>query len=388
MRLDSALARSHVDVIAELGASQAIPLSRELGAGFYADADRVADAARRQATCNVIHLATMFKADTFVATRDPWVREALQRGRREQLSLDDPRTVSVATPEDVLLHPAARYHPRTMRALEPWQAWVLFFAGGLAAQIAGLVIVIIIASILAARRGALDADGIAAAAASLPALGAALVTTSLILVASALLGLRLARVPIAEGLGMSRPPAAAVAAACLGVVGLGPVSEVLLSIAQRLVPGLTLGTLDSISTAIGGVPLWAGLLLFALMPGFTEELFFRGAFQRAFGRGAKAVVLSGVTFAAYHIDPHHAFAILPVGLFLAWAAARTGNLWVPIAAHVVNNALSIVLTKVNGPVATEPGVIDSPWWLVLFGFALLGAAVAWLLRLTASAPPS
>jgi hypothetical protein len=52
-------ATQDVDVIAEIGVKHAAPLARELGTAFYADADMIADAARRSASCNVIHLATM-----------------------------------------------------------------------------------------------------------------------------------------------------------------------------------------------------------------------------------------------------------------------------------------------------------------------------------------
>jgi membrane protease YdiL (CAAX protease family) len=281
--------------------------------------------------------------------------------------------------------------PADMRALRPWQAWLLFFGGGLVAQLAGLVIVVVVAVVIAARRGTPSAEGVFAAVATLPVLGAALVTTGLVLIAVALLVLRLARVPRAEGLGLGRPRPAAIAAACLGVVGLGPLSEVVLSVAQRLLPGLTLGTIDSINSAVVDAPLWVAVPVVALLPGLSEELFFRGAFQRAFGAGAKAIVISGVAFAAYHVDPHHALAILPVGLFLAWTAARTGTVWVPVIAHVVNNGLAITLTKLSGARSSEPGVITSPWWLVLGGLAMLAAAALWLHRATAgvdrAAPP-
>ncbi len=273
--------------------------------------------------------------------------------------------------------------PAEMRVLRPWQAWLLFIGGGLVAQLAGLVIVVVVAGVLAARRGSFSAEGFAAAAASLPVLGAALVTTGLVLIAAALLALRLARVPRAEGLGLERPRPAAIAAACLGVVGLGPLSEVVHSLAQRALPGLTLGTLDSIHDAVLETPLWVAFPLVALVPGFCEELFFRGAFQRAFGAGAKAIAISGLAFAAFHVDPHHAVAILPVGLFLAWTAARTGSVWVPVIAHVVNNGLSITLTKLSGARSSEPGVITSPWWVVLVGLAMLVAAGIWLHRATA-----
>lgn len=65
----------------------------------------IREAVTRQASFNVIHLTTMFKADVFIMKRDAWAREEMSRARQEHL--DGPNgTVAIrfASPEDTLLH--------------------------------------------------------------------------------------------------------------------------------------------------------------------------------------------------------------------------------------------------------------------------------------------
>lgn len=70
---------------------------------FYVDSDMIIDAIQRRASFNVVHLATMFKADVFVMKGDSWSREEMSRVREEEIeSLG--RTIRFASPEDVLLH--------------------------------------------------------------------------------------------------------------------------------------------------------------------------------------------------------------------------------------------------------------------------------------------
>ena len=78
---------------------------------------------------------------------------------------------------------------------------------------------------------------------------------------------------------------------------------------------------------------------------FAEELLFRGIIFNALARRVGTVagaVFSGLLFSSLHGDP----ILLP---FLAlqatlWALAyrRTGNLWVPICAHALNNLASFL----------------------------------------------
>lgn len=65
----------------------------------------IREAILKRASFNVIHLATMFKADVFVMKRDAWSREEMARARQELL--DGPEgaiAVRFASPEDTLLH--------------------------------------------------------------------------------------------------------------------------------------------------------------------------------------------------------------------------------------------------------------------------------------------
>jgi hypothetical protein len=81
-----------------------------LSTDFYIDADMIREAIGRRASFNVIHLATMFKADVFVLKRDAWSREEMSRAREERLEgPQGPVTIRFASPEDTLLHKLVWY---------------------------------------------------------------------------------------------------------------------------------------------------------------------------------------------------------------------------------------------------------------------------------------
>lgn len=72
---------------------------------FYVDADMIRDAIQRRASFNVVHLATMFKADVFILQGDSWSREEMKRARTEELDLPEGKvSIRFASPEDTLLH--------------------------------------------------------------------------------------------------------------------------------------------------------------------------------------------------------------------------------------------------------------------------------------------
>lgn len=98
-------ATQDVDLVADLKPPDAANLEQLLSGEFYVDADMIRDAIVKRASFNVIHLATMFKADVFVMKRDAWSREEMSRARPEQLEGPDGTvTVRFASPEDTLLH--------------------------------------------------------------------------------------------------------------------------------------------------------------------------------------------------------------------------------------------------------------------------------------------
>ncbi len=99
----------------------------------------------------------------------------------------------------------------------------------------------------------------------------------------------------------------------------------------------------------------SGLLLnifiVALIPAIAEELLFRGVLLRLFNDMFRnvhlAVILSAIIFSAIHFQ---FFGFLPrvlLGILLGYLFVFTGNLWVPIFAHFLNNASSAIIYYLN-----------------------------------------
>lgn len=98
-------ATQDVDLVADIRPNHVDALTSALRGEFYVDADMIRDAIRRRASFNVVHLATMFKADIFVLQGDSWSREEMSRARTEVLDLPEGQAqLRFASPEDVLLH--------------------------------------------------------------------------------------------------------------------------------------------------------------------------------------------------------------------------------------------------------------------------------------------
>ncbi|MBI3196250.1 MAG: CPBP family intramembrane metalloprotease [Rhodospirillales bacterium] len=91
----------------------------------------------------------------------------------------------------------------------------------------------------------------------------------------------------------------------------------------------------------------AFLISLALLAGLAplvEELVFRGLLygwlESRWGPGL-AFVVSSLAFAAAHVEPAHAFLVLPLGLLFGLLRWRTGSLWPSLVAHMANNGLAV-----------------------------------------------
>jgi len=90
--------------------------------------------------------------------------------------------------------------------------------------------------------------------------------------------------------------------------------------------------------------LWIDLIWLGLLPGLSEELLFRGIMLPALGANGVAVIVSSVCFGVLHLSsprqwPYVVWATV-IGLLLGYSALQTGNLLVPIVAHVTTNLMS------------------------------------------------
>jgi len=91
------------DLVAELRGAKVDQFVADLRAEFYVDAGMIRDAIARGASFNLIHLATMFKVDVFVGTRDPMIQEELSRRAEHLLAPNSAERAYFATPEDTIL---------------------------------------------------------------------------------------------------------------------------------------------------------------------------------------------------------------------------------------------------------------------------------------------
>ncbi len=138
------------------------------------------------------------------------------------------------------------------------------------------------------------------------------------------------------------------------------------------------------------------LIVVALLAGFGEELLFRGLLQgmlvRILGkkhRTADGKVPSWVKhtsiwtvaflFSAIHLQFFGFFPRLLLGAWFGYLLWWTGSIWVPILAHMSNNALSTVFlfAKNNGWISVDPdqfGTNETGWTSVV-SILLLAACV-------------
>jgi len=130
----------------------------------------------------------------------------------------------------------------------------------------------------------------------------------------------------------------------------------------------------------------------------AEELFFRGFVFRSFLHrysAGKAMFVSSLLFAVFHLNPWQAVVAFVIGLLNAWLLARTDSLIPGMVVHfAVNFTGSFLLTALGRLFGlTEQELIDlrhMPWQMLLIGGVSAGAGLLWLFRLrpTANDPAS
>jgi membrane protease YdiL (CAAX protease family) len=97
--------------------------------------------------------------------------------------------------------------------------------------------------------------------------------------------------------------------------------------------------------------LWLDLIWLGLLPGLSEELLFRGVMLPAVGLNLVGLVGSSFCFGILHLSSpqqwSYAVWATTVGLLLGYSALATGNLLVPIVAHITTNVISSCLWKLD-----------------------------------------
>ncbi len=123
--------------------------------------------------------------------------------------------------------------------------------------------------------------------------------------------------------------------------------------------------------------MWFNLLVMALMPALSEELFFRATLQRLLGEAVRhtwAIWLTAFVFSAVHMQFFNFVPRLLLGAFFGYLLVWSGSLWLPVLAHFVNNAAVVVYRHL---LSTHPGLPDidamgtgSTWWVGALSMAV------------------
>ncbi len=90
--------------------------------------------------------------------------------------------------------------------------------------------------------------------------------------------------------------------------------------------------------------LFADVIWLGLLPGLSEELLFRGVMLPEFGLDFIGVLISSLCFGVLHMSSLKQWSYVVwasiVGIALGMSAVWTGNLLVPIVAHILTNLVS------------------------------------------------
>lgn len=87
------------------------------------------------------------------------------------------------------------------------------------------------------------------------------------------------------------------------------------------------------------------LLVMAALPAIVEELFFRAGFQNMMYRSTNhlwvSVILTALLFSAIHFSFYGFLSRTALGIVLGLLYAYSQNIWMPIIAHFLNNAIAV-----------------------------------------------
>ncbi|MCF8219051.1 MAG: CPBP family intramembrane metalloprotease [Bacteroidales bacterium] len=93
--------------------------------------------------------------------------------------------------------------------------------------------------------------------------------------------------------------------------------------------------------------LFINLFVIAVLPALGEELLFRGGIQQVLDKLVKnkhlAIIFTAILFSAFHMQFYGFMPRFVLGLLLGYAFYLSGNIWVPIVIHFVNNAFSVIV---------------------------------------------
>jgi membrane protease YdiL (CAAX protease family) len=176
--------------------------------------------------------------------------------------------------------------------------------------------------------------------------------------------------------------------AALTAIALGLLASTLATLLIETIPGLkeiAEAYVEQISELIVDATGWeraVGILSVCVAAPICEELLFRGTIlqeQRKAEKATTALVINGILFAAFHINPISGPGLAILGAFLAHITIRSGSVIPAIVAHAAINTTNAVIMPAIMPSSAEAETAASiPEILMMVaGLAALSALLWW-----------
>lgn len=126
------------------------------------------------------------------------------------------------------------------------------------------------------------------------------------------------------------------------------------------------------------------LVVIAVLPGVGEELVFRGVIQKKMTQLMNphvAIWVTGFLFSAFHLQFYGLVPRMLLGVLFGYLYYWSGNLWMPILAHFLNNGFTLLMIYLY-----KTGLVSFDLQQVAYGvtvtlLSLVGSvALLWLIR--------
>ncbi len=140
-------------------------------------------------------------------------------------------------------------------------------------------------------------------------------------------------------------------------------------------------------TDFSGIPqLFVAFMVIAVVAGIGEELIFRGLIQRklyaAYSNPHLAIWVAAFIFSAIHFQFYGFLPRLFLGALFGYFYYWSGNLWVPIVAHIFNNGFAVMVYYLmnQGYVSKDLEKMDNFPMPVVVVSGFLALFFTWLFR--------
>ncbi len=128
-----------------------------------------------------------------------------------------------------------------------------------------------------------------------------------------------------------------------------------------------------------------GILIVGVFAGLSEEILFRGAFQRLLSTGGPshhaAIWIAAAVFSLVHMEILGFLPRMLLGAFFGYTLVWGRSLWTPVILHIVNNSLYIITSRAgDGILSLGSDVSSLSSWSWLLASILLTAICLIALR--------